>query len=965
MLVVVVIRDLTKACLSGAPSSVSLKMWIDRRIGGEIATWRKDGRAREVSIGLRTDHGEEADAANSIEEAAAEALLEVPSWDLQSPEKNLVASCWACYFGSKKYFEGHRFEHPSYEHLDALQIKDKKNGIIMSSFAIDVRQNAGQVGLGPGDQVLWHYTNEEAFRKITNLENQLQLLASRDLLKDISFDPGCYATKKAPHEWDSKEHLTINNFLPNDKKIEELRGETLREGESLEDLAGGKVGKYVVEEHGDKADYGIAIIVDRQVAKNVMKEDTDVPATPNGYSDGQWEVKGAEQNERNNLDRSARHVQELGALLRPQVQDDMNVFRSRGLLYVFALFVFAMLFFFPLCFCTCLVLVNMMQPQNGARSGLLKIIEFDNGCAAAYNNLGELLKPDEEIQVQLLDGPRNFSQRELFLEAIELDNGFAVAYNNLGKLLKPGEEIQVQLRDGLRSFSQKQLFLKAIELDNGFAAAYSNLGMLLKPGEEIQVQLRDGPRNFSQRELYLKAIELDNGFAAAYSNLGMSLKPGEEIQVQLRDGPRNFSQRELFLKAIELDNGFEAAYHNLGKLLKPDEEIQVQLRDGPRNFCQSELFLTAKKLGNLKAIELDNGFAAAYNNLGMSLKPGEEIQVQLRDGPRNFSQRELYLEAIELDNGFAAAYSNLGMSLKPGEEIQVQMRDGPRNFSQRELFLKAIELDNGFAAAYNNLGMSLKPGEKIQVQLRDGPRTCSQSGLSLKAIALDNGFAAAYNNLGMSLKPGEKIQVQLRDGPRIFSQRGLFLKAIELDNGFAAAYNNLGMSLKPGEEIQVQLRDGPRNFSQRELFLKAIELDNGFAAAYNNLGKLLKPDEDIQVQLRDGLGNFSQRELCLKAIELDNGFEAAYSNLGMSLKPGEDIQVRLRDGLRIFSKTELLGRTAEFGIEGDEVGKARHSCYNLPPDGHAYGRVFPRDPEGWNLVEWGLVGLQSLGNTIG
>ena len=26
------------------PSSVTLKMWIDRRIGGEINTWRKDGR---------------------------------------------------------------------------------------------------------------------------------------------------------------------------------------------------------------------------------------------------------------------------------------------------------------------------------------------------------------------------------------------------------------------------------------------------------------------------------------------------------------------------------------------------------------------------------------------------------------------------------------------------------------------------------------------------------------------------------------------------------------------------------------------------------------------------------------------------------------------------------------------------------------------------------------------------------
>ena len=25
------------------------------------------------------------------------------------------------------------------------------------------------------------------------------------------------------------------------------------------------------------------------------------------------------------------------------------------------------------------------------------------------------------------------------------------------------------------------------------------------------------------------------------------------------------------------------------------------------------------------------------------------------------------------------------------------------------------------------------------------------------------------------------------------------------------------------------------------------------------------------------------------------------------------------------------------------------SGYDLPPDGHAYGRVFPRDPEGWSV----------------
>ena len=191
----------------------------------------------------------------------------------------------AKYFGSQEYFEGYPFEDPRYEHLDVLQIKDKKNGIIMSSFAIDVRQNASQVGRGPGDQVLWHYTNEEAFRKITNLTRpQLRLLASRDSWKDVAFDPGCYATKLAPHECDSKIHLLINNFLPEDTKIKELRGESLREGETLDDLVGGAVEKDIVKNHGDKANYCIPIIVDWQVAKNVMKESTDAPAMPNDCS---------------------------------------------------------------------------------------------------------------------------------------------------------------------------------------------------------------------------------------------------------------------------------------------------------------------------------------------------------------------------------------------------------------------------------------------------------------------------------------------------------------------------------------------------------------------------------------------------------------------------------------------------------------------------------------------------------
>ena len=52
----------------------------------------------------------------------------------------------------------------------------------------------------------------------------------------------------------------------------------------MEDFVKGKVGQYVNKNYYGKADYCIPLIVDRQVAKNVMKEDTDAPAMPNGSS---------------------------------------------------------------------------------------------------------------------------------------------------------------------------------------------------------------------------------------------------------------------------------------------------------------------------------------------------------------------------------------------------------------------------------------------------------------------------------------------------------------------------------------------------------------------------------------------------------------------------------------------------------------------------------------------------------
>lgn len=60
------IREARNAVLPKS-SGVSLKHWIDRRIGGEIATWRMDGTAMLVSWGLREMWDETANEANKKE----------------------------------------------------------------------------------------------------------------------------------------------------------------------------------------------------------------------------------------------------------------------------------------------------------------------------------------------------------------------------------------------------------------------------------------------------------------------------------------------------------------------------------------------------------------------------------------------------------------------------------------------------------------------------------------------------------------------------------------------------------------------------------------------------------------------------------------------------------------------------------------------------------------------------------
>eukprot|EP00438_Fugacium_kawagutii_P004667 Skav209256 [mRNA] locus=scaffold990:343081:344550:- [translate_table: standard] len=454
------------------------------------------------------------------------------------------------FFGSNEYFQGARLKAQGYTYVDALTIEHQATGIKMWSCAIDIREDAGHQGLREGDRVLFHYTPEDAFKKITSLENP-KLLAPLDAnSKDSYFGLGIYATMHAPHKWNSKGEVLVNNYYPTSDNFREKQGQDLPQPDVPFNTAlNGAIGNYVRDQYRGKADCCIPLIVDEQVSKNVMEEITDGPLMPNGrkrlkgtncFGERQpvwrdvWLVSIYVQTRAENIgvkdaqQSSDEIVQILGKRLETDelVQDLATYGHQYGLQHY----------------------------QEIQKKLLVKVIEVKPTDSHVYNNLAGTLSPAETVRVQLQTRSRTFNKKELLLEAIKVDNNYALAYNNLGLVLSPEERVRVQLQTGSRTFSRKELYMEAIKLDNSYANAYGNLGNQLSPQETVQVQLQTGSRTFNQKELYLEAIKLDNNYALAYNNLGLRLSREETVQLQLHGGPRTFNAKELFLEATRLRN---------------------------------------------------------------------------------------------------------------------------------------------------------------------------------------------------------------------------------------------------------------------------------------------------------------------------------------------------------------------------------------------------------------------------
>eukprot|EP00438_Fugacium_kawagutii_P004666 Skav209255 [mRNA] locus=scaffold990:322418:324148:- [translate_table: standard] len=533
------------------------------------------------------------------------------------------------FFGSKEYFQGARLKAQGYTYADALTIEHKATGIKMWSCAIDIREDAGHQGLRQGDRVLFHYTSEDSFKKITSLENPKLLAPLDENNKDSFFGLGIYATMHAPDQWKSKEEVLVNNYYPTRGNFKNKQGLDLPQPDVRFNTAlNGAIGKYVKDQYKGKADCCIPLIVDEQVSKNVMEETTDGPLMPNRrkrlkgtncFGERQpiwrdvWLVSIYEQTQavKIGVKDAQQSSDEIVQILEKRLETDELVQRLATYGYHLGL-----------------------QDYREIRKKLLvKVIEVKPKDSHAYTNLGEVLSSEETVQVHLHTGARTFNEKELYMEAIRLDNNDAFAYNNLGTILSPEETVRVQLQMGSKTFNAKELFLEAIKLDNNYAFAYHNLGNRLSPEETVRVELQTGPKTFNAKELFLEAIRLDNNDADAYINLGAALSPEETVRVQLQTGPQMFNAKELYMEAIKLDNNYAFAYHNLGNRLSPEETVRVYLQTGPKMFNAKDLFL--------EAIKLDNSFAHAYINLGHLLSPEETVRVQLQTGVRSFTKEEL------------------------------------------------------------------------------------------------------------------------------------------------------------------------------------------------------------------------------------------------------------------------------------------------------------------------------------
>jgi len=242
--------------------------------------------------------------------------------------------------------------------------------------------------------------------------------------------------------------------------------------------------------------------------------------------------------------------------------------------------------------------------------------------------------------------------------------------------------------------------------------------------------------------------------AAPFHYRGDAYKDSGDIERALAD----------YNKAIEIDPGYAKAYNNRGNLYKQTGDLQRAITDYN------------------KVIAIDPMPADAYNNRGNVYMDLGDMQKALAD----------YNKAIELNASLTGVYANRARVHKMLGNNEQALAD----------YNKAIELNPHRASVYNNRGNIYMLQGRFQQALADFDT----------AIKIDPHYAYAYYNRGYLHKKQGNHQQALTD----------FNKAVRLKPDIAGVYLKRGTVNKGAGNIEQALAD----------YNKAIEINPDRADTY-------------------------------------------------------------------------------------------------------------------------------------
>lgn len=297
-------------------------------------------------------------------------------------------------------------------------------------------------------------------------------------------------------------------------------------------------------------------------------------------------------------------------------------------------------------------------------------------------------------------------------------------------------------------FGEAQTALQqAIKDDANQAAAHYYLGAVYDAQNQDAQAITE----------YNEAIRLNNKYAEAYFGLGVIYYGQKNYQEALKN----------YLQVVQLQNTNGEAHANLADVYremkdfgKAEGEYRLAtafIKDDAELFSKYGYVLGKQLKWNSAITELNKAIALSsdsldYTNLGWAYYNSARADFAGKretDAIAKLQQAKTALQkSVSLNDKFAPAYLNLGLTLNDLKEFQ-----------EAAVALKrATELRRNWIFAINELGLSY-------LQLKDYNNAVEQFK---KVIDLDDKFAIGYYNLGMAefsrgnVKEAEKIMEKLR-----------------------------------------------------------------------------------------------------------------------------------------------------------------------------------------------------------